>query len=73
MTTAVKSPVTSYAESVVGGKTVAGRLVRLACERHLRDLARADIRFDEAAAQKLIADRNYQALDQMVLDHLLGK
>ncbi|MBP8261434.1 MAG: TIM barrel protein [Verrucomicrobia bacterium] len=29
--------------------------------------------FDEAAAQKLIADRNYQALDQMVIEHLLGK
>jgi xylose isomerase len=28
--------------------------------------------FDEGAAQKLIADRNYQALDQMVLEHLLG-
>ncbi len=28
--------------------------------------------FDDAAAQKLIADRNYQALDQMVIDHLLG-
>jgi phage terminase large subunit-like protein len=31
-------PVTAYARSVVAGKTVAGRLVRLACERHLRDL-----------------------------------
>jgi xylose isomerase len=29
--------------------------------------------FDEAAAQKLIAERNYQALDQMVIEHLLGK
>lgn len=29
--------------------------------------------FDEAAAQKLIADRDYQALDQMVIEHLLGK
>jgi len=29
--------------------------------------------FDEAAAQALIADRNYQALDQMVLEHLMGK
>ena len=28
--------------------------------------------FDEAAAQKLIADRDYQALDQMVIEHLLG-
>ena len=29
--------------------------------------------FDEAAARKLIADRNYGALDQMVLEHLMGK
>jgi xylose isomerase len=29
--------------------------------------------FDEARAQKLIADRDYQALDQMVIEHLLGK
>jgi len=29
--------------------------------------------FDEKAAQKLIADRDYQALDQMVIEHLLGK
>src|SRR5438034_2884816 len=29
--------------------------------------------FDEAAANQLIADRNYQALDQMVIEHLLGQ
>ena len=29
--------------------------------------------FDEATARQLIADRNYQALDQMVIEHLLGK
>jgi len=29
--------------------------------------------FDEKAAQKLIADRDYQALDQMVIEHLMGK
>jgi xylose isomerase len=28
--------------------------------------------FDEAAAQKLIGARDYQALDQMVIEHLLG-
>lgn len=28
--------------------------------------------FDEAAAQALIAERNYQDLDQMVLQHLMG-
>ena len=29
--------------------------------------------FNEKTAQKLVADRNYQALDQMVIEHLLGK
>jgi xylose isomerase len=29
--------------------------------------------FDEARARQLIADRNYQALDQMVIEHLLGR
>jgi xylose isomerase len=28
--------------------------------------------FDEGAAKQMIADRNYQALDQMVIEHLLG-
>lgn len=37
----VGDPTTEYATSVVDGRTVAGRLVRLACERHLRDLDRA--------------------------------
>jgi xylose isomerase len=29
--------------------------------------------FDEKKSQQLISDRNYQALDQMVIEHLLGK
>src|ERR1051326_2150912 len=29
--------------------------------------------FDEKQAQQLIADRNYAALDQMVLEHLMGR
>ena len=29
--------------------------------------------YDEKKAQELIADRNYQDLDQMVIEHLLGK
>lgn len=29
--------------------------------------------FNERAAQKLVADRDYQALDQMVIEHLLGR
>jgi phage terminase large subunit-like protein len=45
-----------YAEQVVGGKVVAGELVRLACERHLRDLAAQPARgwFDEDAARHAI-------------------
>lgn len=31
-------PVSAYAEAVVAGRIVAGPLVRLACQRHLRDL-----------------------------------
>lgn len=51
MTTVQVSPVTAYAEAVVAGKVLTGRLVRLACERHLRDLGRMDIHFDGRAAQ----------------------
>jgi len=29
--------------------------------------------FPDAAARKLVADRNYQDLDQMVIEHLMGK
>jgi xylose isomerase len=29
--------------------------------------------FDEESAQRLIRERNYQALDQMVIEHLLGR
>lgn len=36
---------------------------------HLVDKARS---FDEATAKSLIADRNYQDLDQLVLEHLMG-
>ncbi len=34
-------PTTAYAEAVVASKLVTGKLVRLACERHLRDLQTA--------------------------------
>lgn len=54
MTTAIASPVTSYAEAAIRGEIVVGRLVRLACERHLRDLETGHERglyFDEDAAQ----------------------
>lgn len=36
--------VTAYAEAVVARRVVAGELMRLACERHLRDLATGDER-----------------------------
>ena len=50
----VLAAVTDYAESVVSGEIVAGKPVRLACERHLRDLETAHERglyFDDGAAQ----------------------
>lgn len=46
-------PVDAYAEAVANGKVVAGELIRLACERHLRDLKAAATRglyFDYGAA-----------------------
>ena len=40
VTSASNDPVTLYARLVVSGEIVAGRLVRLACQRHLDDLKR---------------------------------
>jgi phage terminase large subunit-like protein len=52
-------PVTAYARKVTAGKIVAGRLVKLACERHLADLAkyragRGKLYFDNEAASRAI-------------------
>lgn len=50
-------PVTAYALDVTAGRVVAGKLVRLACERHLTDLATGAARglsFDAGAARKAI-------------------
>lgn len=50
--------VTQYAQDVLGGSVVAGRAVRMACQRHMDDLERGAERglsFDEAAASKAIA------------------
>ena len=50
-------PVEAYARDVVDGKQVTGRLVRLACERHLRDLktgSMRNLRWDPEAAQHAI-------------------
>lgn len=43
-----------YAQRVIAGEIVAGKLTRLACERFVRDLARTDWqwRFDEALADR---------------------
>lgn len=49
--------VSRYAVDVIEGKVVAGELVRLACERHLRDLdtgAERGLVFDCAAADRVI-------------------
>ena len=50
-------PITQYALDVVAGRIVAGKLVHLACERHLRDLADGSKRglvWDPSAAMKAI-------------------
>ncbi len=44
MTKTALDPVTAYATDVVKGRIVAGRKVRLACERHLKDLKRQKAR-----------------------------
>lgn len=49
--------VTEYAREVVDGRIVVGRLVRLACERHLNDLATAEargMRFDLPEAHRVL-------------------
>jgi len=51
-------PVTTYASHMKDGTISAGRLVRLACERHLRDLKtlpKRGYRFDEGLADHAIA------------------
>ncbi|MGB4107757.1 MAG: terminase TerL endonuclease subunit [Alphaproteobacteria bacterium] len=50
-------PVTKYARQVVEGKIVAGKWVKLACQRHLDDLKNGPKRglyFDRAASEKAI-------------------
>ncbi|RIV20314.1 terminase large subunit [Fibrisoma montanum] len=46
-----------YAEDVISGKQIVGKYIRLACERHLRDMERGKergLRFDHAAGQQVI-------------------
>lgn len=55
--TGQEHPAMRYARDVVAGKVVAGRLVKLACERHVKDLKTAHQRglyFDDAAAQRVL-------------------
>lgn len=50
-------PVTRYARDVVEGRIITGRLVRLACERHLRDLDtgwQRGLKWDPDAARHVI-------------------
>ncbi len=54
---AAPCPVETFARDVVAGKVVAGRLVRLACARHLRDLETGHargLRFDREKAGRAI-------------------
>lgn len=51
---AVADPVTTYADEVASGERLAGRLVRLAAERHLRDLERDDLAWDPEAAERAL-------------------
>jgi len=53
-----KSAVAAYAEAVTSGQITAGRLVKLACERHLRDLETGKehgLHFDSEQAERVIA------------------
>ena len=55
MVIATRSVVTAYAESVLAGEVLTGQLVRLACERHIRDLSNdRGLAFDEIRAQRAI-------------------
>jgi phage terminase large subunit-like protein len=52
-------PATAYAVAVTEGKTVAGRLVRLACERHLRDMEegpKRGLRWDVGLVRRVVED-----------------
>lgn len=56
---AAADPVTQYARDIVAGRILAGRAVRLQCQRHLDDLARQRssaflYMFDLEAAQRII-------------------
>lgn len=59
MTTPLTTSILEYAESVTSGEKLAGEWVRLACERHLKDLERSasddfPYEFDEQKAHRAI-------------------
>lgn len=54
MSSSTTDRATIYAVAVVAGDIIAGPHVRNACRRHLDDLKRDDVTFDEAAAAKSI-------------------
>lgn len=49
-TTRAADPVEKYARAVASGRIVAGPYVRLACERHMRDLRRKDLTWNRKKA-----------------------
>jgi phage terminase large subunit-like protein len=56
-TNAVRQQLEQYVDDVLAGEIVAGRLVRLACERHRRDLEQSSVTgywFDDDAAERAV-------------------
>ena len=63
-------PVTDYAEAVTDKEILAGKYVKWACQRHLDDLKRDDVYFDEQAANRII---NFYKLTPHVKGELAGR
>ncbi|MBA3584887.1 MAG: terminase large subunit [Gemmatimonadetes bacterium] len=61
---------TAYARAVLAGEIVTGRLVRLACQRHLDDLDDPRFRWDPQAAEKAL---NFFALVRHWKGHWAGE
>lgn len=81
---AAPDPVTAYAKAVVDGTVVAGRLVKQACQRHLRDLETASergLRWDVKQAVRaceffsavLFLPENTDAGDRVQVEHESGE
>ncbi len=63
-------PCTDYAEQVLDGEIKTGKYVKWACQRHLDDLKRDDVYFDEKAATRII---NFYKLTPHVKGELAGQ